>query len=517
MLRSLFILAFLSLSLAAQTAKEQLILQTQNLMQQGELSAARQLIVQAQKKYPTDAGFDNLLGIIEAQQNNFKAAEVAFKRAVTRNPKFTGAALNLGRLYQENTAQFVNAPKRALQIYQGILRYDPAHTEANYQSAVLLQLLGDYQASLLHAAKLPAEFQQSAQFYALLCGNFTGLENRGKADEYGSKLISHLDFNEADALSIWSLLAGKQREDLLLKFFAALSLQSKLSPEIYHRVGLIYEKLGQFAQAREALEKSSAAGKPSTGLLMDLTRLAHRQKDFQGALGYLAHARDLEPRNAAIHFSFGMICAEMNLGAEAQTAFAKALELEPNNADYNFAMGLASSYRHDPGEALPYLKKFLQLKPDDPRGKLLIGLVYFKIKDYELARRELAVAVKSSGTAPQAHFYLGRVARQENKLDEAINELTLAIRLNPKNADAYAELGQCYLQKKEYEKSAEALQKGLMLDADNYAANFNLLTLYSRTKDSREAEQAKKFEEVKNKRQEQMQEFLRVIEIRPEK
>lgn len=515
MLRSLFILAFLTLSLAAQTAKEQLILQTQNLMQQGELKAARQLLTQAQKKYPNDAGFDNLLGIIEAQQNNFKAAEIAFKRAVTRNPKFTGAALNLGRLYQENPAEFVNAPKQALQIYQGILRYDPAHTEANYQSAVLLQLLGDYQASLLHAAKLPAEFQQSAQFHALLCGNFTGLENSAKADEYALKLIAHPDFNEADALSIWSLLEAKKREDLLLKFSEAL--QPKLSPEILHRVGLIHEKLGQFAQAREALEKSSAGGKPSTGLLMDLARIAHRQKDFQGALGYLAHARDLEPRNAAIHFSFGMICAEMNLGAEAQTAFAKALELEPNNADYNFAMGLASSYRHDPGEALPYLKKFLQLKPDDPRGKLLIGSVYFKIKDYESARRELAVAVKSSGTAPQAHFYLGRVARQENKPDEAINELTLAIRLNPKNADAYAELGQCYLQKKEYEKSADALQKALMLDADNYTANFNLLTLYSRTKDSREAEQIKKFEEVKNKRQEQMQEFLRVIEIRPEK
>lgn len=54
MLRSLFILAFLSLPLAAQTAKEQLILQPQNLLQQGELNAARQLIVQAQKKYPID-------------------------------------------------------------------------------------------------------------------------------------------------------------------------------------------------------------------------------------------------------------------------------------------------------------------------------------------------------------------------------------------------------------------------------------------------------------------------------
>jgi Flp pilus assembly protein TadD len=83
-------------------AKEQRILQIQNLMQQGNLSDARKRLSQSLKEFPADPGFDNLLGIIEAREKNYNAAEAAFQRAVARAPKFTGAYLNLGRLYQES-------------------------------------------------------------------------------------------------------------------------------------------------------------------------------------------------------------------------------------------------------------------------------------------------------------------------------------------------------------------------------------------------------------------------------
>lgn len=512
-LRTILIAYFAGFA-TAQTAKEQLILQAQDLLQQGNLSGARQVINQSQKTYPNDAGFANLLGIIEVQSGNIAAAEIAFKRAVTRNPKFTGAALNLGRLYLENAAKITAAPKKALQVYQRILLYDPAHIEANYQCAVLLQAAGDYKTSMLHASKLPADYQQSAQVIAVLLANYVGLGNRAQADEYGAKLMAHPDLNDADVLSISATLESKQREDLLRKLFDGLIAAQKASAEIFYRAGLLAEKQNQFEQARAYLEKATGNEQPSVALLLALARIAHKQRDAKGALGYLAHARDLEPRNAAIHFSFGMICAEQNLGAEAHTAFSKAIEIEPNNATYLYAMGVTSSYRHDPGEAIPHLQKYLQIKPNDAQGQLLLGSVYYKIKDYAAAREQLQSAIKSTATAPQAYFYLGRVARQENKLDEAMTLLAQALQLNAKNADAHAELGQCWLQKRDYEKAEQSLQKSLALDAENYAANFNLLTLYSRTKDKREAEQSAKFELIKSKRQEQMQEFLRVIEVR---
>src|SRR5262245_669335 len=94
--------------------KEQRILQVQQLFTQGDLAGPRRLLNEAMKQFPADAGLDNLLGIIEAQEGNYAAAERSFSRAVSRQRNFTGAYLNLGRLYQENAARDPQALVKAL-------------------------------------------------------------------------------------------------------------------------------------------------------------------------------------------------------------------------------------------------------------------------------------------------------------------------------------------------------------------------------------------------------------------
>jgi tetratricopeptide (TPR) repeat protein len=127
----------------------------------------------------------------------------------------------------------------------------------------------------------------------------------------------------------------------------------------------------------------------------------------------------------------------------------------------------------------------------------------------------LTEAVKIPDTATTAQYYLGSIARQEGRLDEAIQELQQALKANPDYTDALAELGQCYLIKKEYDPAGKLLRRALELNPNHYAANFNLLTLYARAKDGREAAQAARFEEVKKLREEKAQEFLRIVEIHP--
>ena len=73
----------------------------------------------------------------------------------------------------------------------------------------------------------------------------------------------------------------------------------------------------------------------------------------------------------------------------------------------------------------------------------------------------------------------------------------------------------CLMMKKEYEPAGKLLRRALEINPNHYAANFNLLTLYARAKDGREAAQAARFEEVKKLREEKAQEFLRMVEIHP--
>ena len=145
----------------------------------------------------------------------------------------------------------------------------------------------------------------------------------------------------------------------------------------------------------------------------------------------------------------------------------------------------------------------------------MLGVALFKNASYDAARVELAAAAQHPPVAAIAHYYLGRLARQTNDLPAALKALQQSLQLDAKQADAWAELGQVYLQQRAYAEAEKALQQALTLDADHYQANFQLLTLYARTQDARQAAQAARFEIVKQKRAEREEVFLRAIEVRP--
>jgi Flp pilus assembly protein TadD len=65
-----------------------------------------------------------------------------------------------------------------------------------------------------------------------------------------------------------------------------------------------------------------------------------QQKDYERALGYLAHARDVRPNDAAIEFFFGIGCVEMDLVVEARKALRRAVELAPELAPEHLLRGL---------------------------------------------------------------------------------------------------------------------------------------------------------------------------------
>jgi tetratricopeptide (TPR) repeat protein len=508
------ILLALALSHAtfAQTAREQAILQIQERLQTSDTTGARAALTQARKRYPQDAGLDNLLGILEAQAGHYAAAEKAFTLALTRQPRFTGAALNLGRLYLENSTRDAQATTKALNVYQRVLRWQPDHPEANYQSALLLVAQNQAQRALIHLGRLPENLQRNANVIALVCAAQAALQAKEPATQAAQQLLTHAEFTAPDLETSLPLLE-KHRPDLAWQLLLHLAERGQATSAFLHRLGLLQEQQGQFAEAQATL--ASVTDKRDVALLLDRARIAYRLQEWKNALALLGEARDLEPKQAQIHYLFGLTCIRMELVAEAHLAFGKAVALAPGHAEYNYAMGAASAYRRDPAEALPYLKKYRQLKPDDAQGRLMLGVTLFKNGDLETARVELQAATTFPPTAPSAHYFLGRIARQMNDLTGAIAALQQALRLDAKLTDAWAELGQVYLQQRNYVEAEKALQQALSLDADNYQANFQLLTLYARTQDARQAEQTARFEQVKQKRAEREELFLRAIEVRP--
>jgi tetratricopeptide (TPR) repeat protein len=510
----LFCLAVRTPSYSENSEREQAILRIQQSIEQHDLEQAQQLLTEAARQFPADPGFDNLQGIVDAQKGDFSRAETSFLEAVARDPRFTAAYLNLGRLYQENSAVSQTGPQKALDVYARVLRYDGKNAEANYQSATLLLSRGEYKNSLAHLNLLPAATLAQPQALSILCADYAGIGDRDRTDEVSARLLASPDLSEPDAQqAILGLRRGK-RDDLIVALLENLQKRLPLAPEMLHTLGLAYEGTNKLAEARATLEKSAVANL-SVASLLELARVAHKQQDYKGSLGYLAHARDLEPDNPRLHYSFGLVCLDLDLVAEARNSFEKALKLDPDNPSYNYAMGTASAFRQDPEEAVPYFENYIRLRPQDPRGKLAIGVVLWRAKNYDAAMPWLKQAAGAGETAATAHYYLGSIALHENRLDEAFAELQTALKAQPAYSDALAQLGQYYLVRKDYAQAEQQLRRALEIDPDHYSANFYLLTLYTRTGDSRREAEAKHFEELKILLNEKTQELLRIVEVRP--
>jgi tetratricopeptide (TPR) repeat protein len=486
-----------------------------SLLEQGDRVKARAELMQALRAHPAHPQVENFLGVVEAQDGHYPAAEARFREAIRGAPRLIDAYLNLGHLYQDNAATDAGALGKALDTYEALLRYEPAQPEALYQSAVLLQGRGDFAASLARLSRLPDAPQQRAQVLAVRCADEAGLGHRAEADRAADALLARPDLAEPDVLSILPVLSARQREDLGVRLLEGLRARGLASADGLQRLGAGHEAAGRLDAAREAFEASAASGTVGVPILMDLARVAWKAGDRRGALGYLAHARDLDPKDARIHFLFGMICVELELGVEAYNSLKQAVALEPESASYNYAMGAVSLHRRDPSEAAPYFRKYASLKPDDARGPLAVGVAGFMARDFASARPELERAARTASTAAAANYFLARIAREENDVDRALALVDKAVEAEPGYADAWAERGLLHLRKREPDVAEKDLRRCLELEPANYLGNLHLLALYQRTRDPRQEEQARRVEELNAKREQRAEEFRRIIEVRP--
>ncbi|HEX5481916.1 MAG TPA: tetratricopeptide repeat protein [Terriglobia bacterium] len=494
---------------------EPLLRNAQQLIQQGKLGEARTVLSQGLKVFPHEAAFYNFLGIVNARQNDFGQAEEDFRKAIEESPGYVGAYLNLGHLYQAEKGRISGAASKAAAIYRKILQVDPGNSEAIYQYAALEMQQGHFKNSLGHLLKLPPPALKNPRVLALLCAVHAGLGQNQDAAEDARRLLASAELTEPDVTSIVPTLNAQHQEPLSIQLLEGLKRRHLASSSALNELGRLDERTGKLTQARQALEQVAAGEPRSVAPLMELAHVAQQQHDDRGALGYLAHARVLEPRNASVHFFFGMICVEMDLHQEAYSSLKKAVELDPNNAYYNYALGAVCTQREDATEAVPYFRKYCALRPQDPRGKLALGAAYYYSHDLDSARAELLKIENVKTTSGGANYYLGRIANDQGNWAEAAQSLEQAIRDDPHYADAYAMLGNVYLNQKRYEKAGNALRRALEIDPENYLANLKLTVLYQRTKDPRAAAQTHRFAAVRGARKERVKSFLRTIRVVP--
>ena len=496
-------------------ASQSTLQQAAAAIERGDLAAANAIVEPALKAYPADAVLHNLAGVIAAQQNQFERAETHFRAAIQHAPKNPSAYENLGRLYQERADAGPAVRAKALDVYRQLLDVDPANVEGLFQSGVLLALDRQFAASRAALERLPEAMRRRPQTLAFLAADFAALGDSAAARRAVDALAADPALTEADVLAALPALSGTAGDETAASMLEALDRRGLASARSLRGLAAIQVRAGKYGEARRVLERVAAAEGPSAPLLTELARTAIRLKDYEGALGYLAHARSLDAGRADVHFLFAMVCVEQNLGREAYDSMKKAVELDPDNPLVNYAMGAIATNRHEPSESLPYFEKYVRLRPEDPRGHFALGTALFYSNLFDEARPELERATRSPETATGGHYFLARIARQMNDFATARREIDRALQLNADLADGWAELGLIQTRLEEYGAAEKSLARALAIDPDHYAASVSLATLYAKTKDPRKDAQMARLAALGEKRDERAQAFRRIIRAVP--
>ena len=403
----------------------------------------------------------------------------------------------------------------ALAVYARLLAIDPQQPEALFQTAVLHVLDGRSDAARQAIDRLPEAARGRPPVLAVRAVALAGSGDADGARSTVAALAAHPQLAREDIDAVLPALARLPAPGTEQAFLELLDRRGWAAPATLRRLAAIESAAGRHVEARAWLEKAAARGVPDGALLIELARAAFKAGDAKGALGYLAHARDLEPTNVAVHFLFGIVCVELNLGAEAYESLARAVALAPDDPDINYAMGAVSLHRHDSSEALPYFEAYVRLRPGDPRGRFALGAAKYHSQRLEEAVTDLAAAANDQQTAAGAHYYLARIARQRQDLETARREIDAALGVNASFADGWAERGLIETRRGDYASAEAALQKALTLDPDNYEATLHLAALYGRTRDPRKAAQEARLQTLVARREIRAQEFLRLVQAVP--
>lgn len=500
----------------AGSAYQHAVIRIQEKISSGNLEAARAALRSAFLKFPNDGGLENLLGVVEIQQGHTNAAKRAFSKAIEESPGLTGAYLNLGRILMASASSNSRTRQEAAHLFRDVLRQHPDNEDANFEYAIVLMWNQQYRASLSHLARLPENAHANVRVEALTCADQAGLGNMPAAKHAAARMTANASLREQDVMLALPALRAAHRADLIADLLSAANRRSPLSAKGLRLLGLAQEAEGNLNNAHATLTHVYEMDSSWAAPLVDLARIALAQKKYREALGYLAHARALEPQNASLAYEFGLVCVKLGLLDETIKAMGNAVKLAPDNPEYNLSMGLISSFGFNPETAIPFLKKYHAMRPSDPEGLLALGTGYFRAGDLSEASVWLQRAAKHPRTEGRAHYFLGRILFQHGEYHRAIEQLEESKKVQSNRADVYVELGKSYIHLKEYALAEKVLDRAIQLDPKSYNANLALLRVYSFTQDPRREEQQKRFLAVHKEREKEYVDSLRTVTVRPQ-
>ncbi|HEY7912089.1 MAG TPA: tetratricopeptide repeat protein [Blastocatellia bacterium] len=200
---------------------------------------------------------------------------------------------------------------------------------------------------------------------------------------------------------------------------------------------------------------------------------------IERAIAASDRALALDPRQAQVHVSLGIIYHGTGRVERAIEEFERAIDLQPLNNDAHKWLGRCYTHRGDLERAVRYFQRAIEIRPGFWDNYNKLGFCYYIFGRYREAAEQFRRVIAIQPDNYQGYDNLGGIYFLLGQFDDAASMHRRALEIYP-NGVSYTNLGTALFYLGRYEEAIEAYEAALETDPHDEVLYRNLGDVYLR-------------------------------------
>lgn len=428
---------------------------------------------------PVTGAFWGQLSAFYLRAADWKAAESAAKKALSREPNSLLALSNLAdALMQQKRYTDAIVPMRRLRSLPN------GDSQGNVEASLIVALsgAGQKQEAVALARKRVARRPKDVNALLLL-GDAARIAGNAPEAKRAYEAALRLDPKSVPATNGAALAAavGGDREAALRVLDAQLD-KTPEDPRLQFQKGILFFGDPRFTEAdrgkrSEPFFKKAAALNPKNASYVTyyaLSVMTQGEERFTEANGILRAALNVDPRYTLARLALANLAERQQKGDEARAQYEGILSYKPDDRDTIRGLAGLSYSEGNKAEAYRRMNQLADLDPQDIR--FLGELASWQVSDKALpeAQKTYTKLLLRDPKNTGAHLSLGQIYESLQKADAARKEYETALADDPKNGDAALILGRLLTIQKQPEAAAAVYRRLLAVNPTDNRVRWQL-------------------------------------------